>query len=80
MTKEQMMENMIRRFTFGSKITIGFRKLVEGGVDDSIIEYWYQFLMDIKEDDDDEEEDYDYEDEVDECGYNPYMGCYDFDC
>lgn len=22
-------------------------------------------------------EDFDY---FDECGYNPYMGCYDFDC
>lgn len=28
-----------------------------------------------------EEDDYeDYEDDVDEMGYNPYMGCYDFDC
>lgn len=31
--------------------------------------------------DEDEDEDFeDYEDDVDECGYNPYMGCYDFDC
>ena len=22
----------------------------------------------------------DWEDDVDECGYNPYMGCYDYDC
>lgn len=22
----------------------------------------------------------DWEDNVDECGYNPYMGCYDYDC
>lgn len=29
----------------------------------------------------DEDENFeDYEDDVDECGYNPYMGCYDFDC
>lgn len=21
-----------------------------------------------------------FPDDVDECGYNPYMGCYDFDC
>lgn len=21
-----------------------------------------------------------WEDDVDECGYNPYTGCYDFDC
>ena len=23
---------------------------------------------------------FDYEPDVDECGFNPYMGCYDFDC
>lgn len=28
----------------------------------------------------DEEESFDYEDDVDETGYNPYMGNYDFDC
>ena len=31
----------------------------------------------------DEPEDFpeeDWEDDVDEYGYNPYMGCYDFDC
>ena len=22
----------------------------------------------------------DFEDDVDECGFNPYMGCYDYDC
>ena len=22
----------------------------------------------------------DFDDDVDECGFNPYMGCYDFDC
>lgn len=27
-----------------------------------------------------EENWYDYRDDYDECGYNPYMGCYDFDC
>ena len=27
-----------------------------------------------------EEDPEDWEDDVDECGYNPYMGCYDFDC
>lgn len=27
-----------------------------------------------------DEEWYDYRDEYDEIGYNPYMGCYDFDC
>lgn len=27
-----------------------------------------------------EEEEDEYEDEVDECGFNPYDGCYDYDC
>lgn len=27
-----------------------------------------------------EAEDEDYNDDVDECGYNPYLGGYDFDC
>lgn len=76
MTKEQMMDDIIRRFGFESKVTIGFRKLVEGGVDRDTLEYWYMLLMDAYED----EEDYDYKDDFDECGYNPYMGCYDFDC
>lgn len=29
---------------------------------------------------DDEKDDYEYEPDYDECGFNPYMGCYDFDC
>lgn len=29
---------------------------------------------------DEEENHYDDEPDYDECGYNPYMGCYDFDC
>lgn len=29
---------------------------------------------------DEDFESQDWEDDVDECGYNPYMGCYDFDC
>ena len=33
-----------------------------------------------KDEEDAQEEWYDYRDDYDECGYNPYMGCYDFDC
>lgn len=29
---------------------------------------------------DEEEEEEDYEPDYDECGYDPYIGCYDFDC
>ena len=27
-----------------------------------------------------DEDFFDYEPDYDECGFNPYMGCYDFDC
>lgn len=33
----------------------------------------------IDRDNDDFVDDY-YEPDYDECGFNPYMGCYDFDC
>lgn len=33
----------------------------------------------IEREETDELDDY-YEPDYDECGYNPYMGCYDFDC
>ena len=31
-------------------------------------------------DGEDDDEDFDYEPDYDECGFNPYLGCYDFDC
>lgn len=31
-------------------------------------------------DDDEDEESYDYPDDMDETGFNPYMGGYDYDC
>ena len=27
-----------------------------------------------------DEDFFDYEPDADECGFNPYRGCYDFDC
>ena len=37
-------------------------------------------LWDGEWEDEDEEEDFDFEDSVDEMGFDPYMGCYSFDC
>ena len=54
MTKEQMMNNIICRYGFESKGVIGFCKLVKGGANESVIEYWYKILIDI--DDENEEE------------------------
>ena len=36
-------------------------------------------LANVDEDEWDDGED-DWEGDADECGFNPYMGCYDFDC
>lgn len=66
MTKDKMMDDIICRFGLESKVTIGFCKLVEGGVDRDILEYWYMLLMDAYE-----EEDYDDEDYFYEYRYNP---------
>lgn len=41
---------------------------------------WEKDLRGTFWEDEDEEDLEDWEDDVDECGYNPYMGCYDFDC
>lgn len=38
---------------------------------------WDGLFIDEEEE---EEEDKDFEDDVDETGFNPYAGCYDFDC
>lgn len=35
-----------------------------------------EVLMEFEDDFDED----DYEPDYDECGFNPYMGCYDFDC
>lgn len=41
---------------------------------------WSVMFGDEDEDTAEEEECEDFEPDYDECGYNPYMGCYDFDC
>ena len=61
MTKEQMMDDVISRFGFESKVTIGFCKLVIDGVKEDTLEYWHMLLMDA----------YEEEDDFDECRYMP---------
>jgi hypothetical protein len=42
--------------------------------EDDIIEDWHIFTEEVDEDDDD------HFYEPDECGFDPYMGCYTYDC
>ena len=39
-----------------------------------------EIVATINRDNDDFIDDEYYEPDYDECGFNPYMGCYDFDC
>lgn len=41
--------------------------------------YTGEVVATIERENEDFIDDY-YEPDYDECGYNPYMGCYDFDC
>ena len=41
--------------------------------------YTGEIVATIERENEDFIDDY-YEPDYDECGYNPYMGCYDFDC
>ena len=46
-----------------------------------VMEYAVTMETELLEEFDEVEEDFfDYEPDYDECGFNPYMGCYDFDC
>lgn len=58
-------------------LAAGEREMLISG----ICPYCWEYLFNFPEDDDDEEEEgEDWESDYDECGFNPYMGCYDYDC
>lgn len=44
--------------------------------EDDVIEDWKIFIEEV---DEDEEDDHFYEPDLD-CGFDPYMGCYSYDC
>lgn len=79
MTKEQMMDNVIRRYGFENKWTVWFCELAEVLTESQLLNAYIlldaNVLCDVENDEPD-----DIDDDFDECGYNPYMGCYDFDC
>ena len=39
-----------------------------------------EIVASLEREEPEEEDWYDYRDDYDEIGFNPYMGCYDFDC
>ena len=54
-----------------SQITKDFKTMVEAKVNSDLVVEAYEALM---------AQDYDYEECNDEVGFNPYLGCCDYDC
>lgn len=79
MTKEQMMDNVIRRYGFENKWTVWFCELAEVLTESQLLNAYILLDANVLCDVENGEPD-DIDDDFDECGYNPYMGCYDFDC
>ena len=68
-------DKAIRYYGFENPITITIAVLEEQGKTD-LAEQLYNECLALGCDEDDE----DYEPDVDECGFDPYEGCYTYDC
>ena len=71
------LDKAIRNFGFEDPRTITIAFLEQSGKS-QLAEELYEVLT--ADDDEDEDEDFDYIDESDESGFDPYMGCYTGDC
>ena len=60
-----------------SYLSAGERELIISG---TCSECWNKLFADYEEEEEGEEDYEDFNDDVDETGFNPYEGCYDFDC
>lgn len=72
------LDKAIRNFGFEDPRTITIAFLEETGKH-QLAEDLYEILTN-NEECEDEDEDFDYIDESDESGFDPYMGCYTGDC
>lgn len=72
------LDKAIQTFGFENPITITIAVLEERGKTDLAEQLFEECATAIY--DDDFEDDCDYPDDVDECGFDPYEGCYTFDC
>lgn len=70
------LDKAIRNFGFEDPRTITIAFLEESGKQ-QLAEELYATLTEDEECED--EEDY-FDDDVDECGFDPYEGCYTYDC
>lgn len=71
--KEQMLNEIIRTWGMEHEYTIEFATAMETATEAELKEL-YEDIIDRPVYDEEDKEYYD------ECGYDPYMGCYSFDC
>ena len=71
LTNDQMIKNVIELYGEESQMTKDFCTMIEAKVNPDLVAEAYEALM---------AQDYDYEDCDNEVGFNPYLGCYDYDC
>lgn len=67
-----ILDKAIKAFGFESPITITIASLEEQGKKE-LAEQLFEACAQVDCDDD-------FEDEVDDCGFDAYMGCYTYDC
>ena len=81
MSYKEMMDDVVRKYGFEAEVTIKFCEMCENSTsedDRKMCEYKHDELMGYFNPDEDEPC---FIGEIDdECGFNPYMGCYDYDC
>lgn len=74
------LDKAIRMFGFEDPRTITIAVLEEQGKTELAEQLW-EVLTDAEEyEDDSDDYDRDYEPDVDETGFDPYEGCYTYDC
>lgn len=75
--KDQMLNEIIRTWGMEHEYTIEFATAMETATESELKELYDDIIDRPVYDEEDEEY---YEPDYDECGYDPYMGCYSFDC
>ena len=74
------LDKAIRVFGFEDARTITIAFLLEQGKDELANELYATLVADYQEGEDPTYENEDWDGEADECGFDPYEGCYTYDC
>ena len=78
--KNTYTDRSIRKYGFEDPRTITFATLEEQGNIELAKALWEVLNQEEEYEDDFDDYDRDYEPDADECGFDPYEGCYTYDC